>query len=198
MPVEVISYMLSCKDPRKRLQFQIIFQCAPFLKGLKVACIINLESDDRKELDNIFLGTEIEYRMLMEKNDRCLVLLYRENEFKRYLEREDVRKFLESYGYCSENMEAVLSRLSMRVCRYSDEDIGFPHEIGAFLDYPIEDVACFIREAGQNSLLSGYWKVYHDLGRAQMTFCAYDKAKVSAVNEFLTGKSIQDIVYGTA
>ena len=198
MPVEVVSYMLSCEDIRKRRQFQIIFQCAPFLKGLKVACIINLEEAACKELNSIFEGTKIEYRVLIEKNDRCLILFYRRNELRRYLERTDVMRFLESYGYCSGDMENVLSRLSWRVCHYSDRDIGFPHEIGAFLDYPIEDVICFIREEGRNSLLSGYWKVYHNPGKAQMTFYAYDKAKASAVNEFLTGKSMQEIVYRMA
>lgn len=195
MPVEVVSYMFSSRDLRKRLQFQIILQCAPFLKGLKVACIINLGSGACKELGSVLEGTRIEYRILSERDNKCLVLFYRGEEFRRYLEREDVCGFLEGCGYRTKDMEAVLSRLAMRVCRYSGKGIGFPHEIGAFLDYPIEDVMCFIREEGRNSLFSGYWKVYHNPGKAQMTFYAYDKAKVSAVNEFLAGKTIRDIAY---
>ena len=198
MPVEVVSYMFSCEDFRKRLQFQIILQCAPFLKGLKVACIMNLKGDDCKELYGIFAGTGISCRILRRKKGRCLVLFYREEEFKRYLEREDVSRFLEAYGYHPGDMSQVLKRLSLRVCQYSEKGGGFPHEIGAFLDYPIEDVSCFIREAGQNSLMNGYWKVYHNPGKAQMIFCAYDKAKVSAVNEFLSGKSMREIALRSA
>lgn len=194
MPVEVISYMFSCGDFRKRLQFQIIFQCAPFLKGFKVACIMNLEAGAYKELEWIFSGTEIKYYVLMSGEDRCLVLFYREKEFGAYLEREDVQSFLEEFGYRRRDMDSVLLQLSERVCRYSEKDMGFPHEIGVFLNYPVEDVVCFIREAGKNSLMNGYWKVYHNPGRAQMTFYVYDRAKVSAVNEFLMGRSMREIV----
>ena len=35
MPVEVVSYMLSNKDIRMRIGFQLILQCAPFLKRNK-------------------------------------------------------------------------------------------------------------------------------------------------------------------
>ena len=48
------------------------------------------------------------------------------------------------------------------------------------------------------NLFSGYWKVYNNPGRAKMIFWAYDKAKTSAVNEYLIGKSIRDIAYVAA
>ena len=66
------------------------------------------------------------------------------------------------------------------------------------LDYPIDDVKCFIEQDGKDSLFSGYWKVYNNPGRAKMIFWAYDKAKTSAVNEYLIGKSIRDIAYVAA
>ena len=94
--------------------------------------------------------------------------------------------------------EKMLERLSKRVCQYSDGEICFPHEIGAFLDYPIDDVKCFIEKDGKDSLFSGYWKVYNNPGRAKMIFSAYDKAKTSAVNEYLIGKNIRDIAYVAA
>ncbi len=194
MPYEVVIYMLSCGDLRKRLQFQIIFQCAPFLKGLKVACIMNLRGAACEELDSFFEGTEVYYRVLTRQKGRCLVLFYREREFESFLGREDVQEFLKVYGYSGTDIQAVLGRLSRRVCQYAEHNSGFPHEIGVFLDYPVEDVACFIRERGRNSLLDGYWKVYHNPVRAQMTFYAYDKAKVSAVNEYLSGRSVRDII----
>ena len=46
--------------------------------------------------------------------------------------------------------------------------------------------------------VSGYWKVYNNPGRAKMIFWAYDKAKTSAVNEYLIGKNIRDIAYVAA
>lgn len=198
MSKEVVSYMLSGMDNMKSLQVQLILQCAPFLKGIKIACILNITEENSRELYEILEGTGIKFKILTRNHGKCLVLLYRRESFSRYLKRTDVREFLGSYGYEDVEPEKMLERLSKRVCQYSDGEICFPHEIGAFLDYPIDDVKCFIEKDGKDSLFSGYWKVYNNPGRAKMIFWAYDKAKTSAVNEYLIGKSIRDIAYVAA
>lgn len=195
MPIEVMSFLMSSKDYVKRLQCQLVLQCAPFLKGIKVASIINMGKAQREGLDEVLDGTGIKYKTLGETKDRSLIFLYRRKELEEYLRRPEVRSFLEPYGYEISDVDRVLRRLAARVCRYSDGEICFPHEIGAFLDYPIDDVRCFIEKGGKDCLCAGYWKVYNDVHRAQMTFLAYDKAKTSAVNELLVGKSIKDIAY---
>ena len=198
MSKEVVSYMLSGMDNMKSLQVQLILQCAPFLKGIKIACILNITEENSRELYEILEGTGIKFKILTRNHGKCLVLLYRRESFSRYLKRTDVRELLGSYGYDDVEPETMLERLSKRVCQYSDGEICFPHEIGAFLDYPIDDVKCFIEKDGKDSLFSGYWKVYNNPGRAKMIFWAYDKAKTSAVNEYLIGKNIRDIAYVAA
>ena len=198
MSKEVVSYMLSGMDNMKSLQVQLILQCAPFLKGIKIACILNITEENSRELYEILEGTGIKFKILTRNHGKCLVLLYRRESFSRYLKRTDVREFLGSYGYEDVEPEKMLERLSKRVCQYSDGEICFPHEIGAFLNYPIDDVKCFIEKDGKDSLFSGYWKVYNNPGRAKMIFWAYDKAKTSAVNEYLIGKNIRDIAYVAA
>ena len=198
MSKEVVSYMLSGMDNMKSLQVQLILQCAPFLKGIKIACILNITEENSRELYEILEGTGIKFKILTRNHGKCLVFLYRRESFSRYLKRTDVREFLGSYGYENVEPEKMLERLSKRVCQYSDGEICFPHEIGAFLDYPIDDVKCFIEKDGKDSLFYGYWKVYNNPGRAKMIFWAYDKAKTSAVNEYLIGKSIRDIAYVAA
>ena len=198
MSKEVVSYMLSGMDNMKSLQVQLILQCAPFLKGIKIACILNITEENSRELYEILEGTGIKFKILTRNHGKCLVLLYRRESFSRYLKRTDVREFLGSNGYEDVEPEKMLERLSKRVCQYSDGEICFPQEIGAFLDYPIDDVKCFIEKDGKDSLFSGYWKVYNNPGRAKMIFWAYDKAKTSAVNEYLIGKSIRDIAYVAA
>ena len=198
MSKEVVSYMLSGMDNMKSLQVQLILQCAPFLKGIKIACILNITEENSRELYEFLEGTGIKFKILTRNHGKCLVLLYRRESFSRYLKRTDVREFLGSYGYEDVEPEKMLERLSKRVCQYSDGEICFPHEIGAFLDYPIDDVKCFIEKDGKDSLFSGYWKVYNNPGRAKMIFWAYDKAKTSAVNEYLIGKNIRDIAYVAA
>lgn len=193
MPVEVVSYMLASKDMIKRLQFQIILQCAPFLKGIRVSCITNVEQSVCKELKGILEHTEIEYKILSTQKNRCLVLFFRREAFAQYLSKPEVRMFLRSYQYEVLDIDVMLERLSERAIQYAKQNMGFPHEIGAFLEYPIKDVEGFIRNQGKNCLLSGYWKVYENISAAKMIFDAYDRAKVCAVNEFLVGKSMREI-----
>ena len=193
MPVEVVSYMLSRESYGERVVSQMVLQCAPFLKGIKVASITNIEQRFLKVLRQVLKGTGITYRILNVRKGSCLVFFYRESAFRDYLERKEVCTFLRAYGYETADIGKVLQRLSARICRHSRERITFPHEIGVFLEYPIKDVEGFIRNEGRDYLLTGYWKVYDNPSRAQMMFHAYDQARKSAVNEFLAGRSIQEI-----
>ena len=194
MPVEVVACMLADKNSWKRLQFQLILQCAPLFKGYKVACITNVRREDMRNMHLLLNGTGICYRALTFCRDKYLVLLYRPAQLKTYLKQPEVKTFLADYGYEENSLEKVLERLSLRVREHSKNEIEFPHEIGIFLNYPLEDVRGFIEHKGQDSLFCGYWKVYHDPEKAKLTFWTYDKAKDCAVNEFLAGKTIREIV----
>ena len=185
MPVEVVACMLADKNSWKRLQFQLILQCAPLFKGYKVACITNVRREDMRNMHLLLNGTGICYRALTFCRDKYLVLLYRPAQLKTYLKQPEVKTFLADYGYEENSLEKVLERLSLRVREHSKNEIEFPHEIGIFLNYPLEDVRGFIEHKGQDSLFCGYWKVYHDPEKAKLTFWTYDKAKDCAVNEFL-------------
>ena len=197
MPIEVVSYLLASKDVRKRLQFQLVLQCAPFLKGIKKASITNIERDDLKELWALLAGTGIMFRVLAVLRGKYLVFFYRRREMQSYLGRPKVQAFLKDYGYESGKFEEILEHLALRVRQHSIEEQNFPHETGVFLDYPLDDVASFIQQEGKHSLFTGYWKVYHNPKQAHMTFLAYDKAKDSAVNEFLMGRPLRDIASGS-
>lgn len=193
MPIEVVSYMMSKGNIIQRLQCQLILQCAPFLKGIKAACIMNIKEEYCSGLKEALKDTGISYKALTTRKGKCLIFFYRREDFCAYLKSREIKEFLAAYGYLITDTQAALTRLSKRVCQYSSADITFPHEIGVFLGYPVRDVEGFIRNEGQNYLIAGYWKVYHDIMRAQMLFHAYDQAKTTAVNEYLTGKSIQAI-----
>lgn len=193
MPAEVLTYFLKHKDARVKLRFQIVLQCAPFLKGLKVSCGITMETSVYCELYHIFKGTGIIYKKLLESDGKCLVLFYRSEELGEYLHRIGVRSFIRQYGYEDMELEEMLEYLALRAATFARRGMGFPHEIGIFLGYPIEDVRGFIENAGKQYLLVGYWKVYSNPSAAKMIFKEYDQAKTCAVNEFLTGSSIYEI-----
>lgn len=193
MPKEVLSYYLKNRNRRVRLGFQIALQCAPFLKGLKVSCVITMDECLCSTLPELFRGMDAAWHLVSRSEGRCLVLFYRPEQMKQYLSQTEVHALLREYGYGGMELDAMLERLSERVGKCTEKGMGFPHEIGAFLGYPIEDVRGFITNRGRKYLMIGYWKVYSDPAWARMIFEEYDRAKTCAVNEFLTGKSIREI-----
>lgn len=193
MTEKVISYMMAKREGTERMRFEIVSQCAPFLKGIKAASLLNINREYVWEIFREMKDTGISYRLLLAERERCLILFYRKEELEESLNQREVRSLLREYGYVEKDVEGVLSHLLMRMLWYSRGEIAFPHEIGVILGYPVQDVREFICRNGQDSLFTGYWKVYHDPLRAQIVFFTYDKAKDSAVNEFLSGKTIQEI-----
>ena len=78
-----------------------------------------------------------------------------------------VQHMLAAFGYpAGQPLPALLAQLRRRIAQAD----GFPHEIGLFLGYPVEDVAGFIRHAGRGCKLCGYWKVYGDAEAASKLF----------------------------
>lgn len=193
MTAEVVTYMALNQNRSKRMQFKLVSQCAPFLKGMRKASVLNIEKEWVRELYRLIEPTDISCRILVVRKSRCLALFYRKEGLKAVLSGRQVRQFLLEYGYEDEELDKYITRLSARMNRYSKDEIAFPHEIGVFLDYPLEDVKAFIKNNGKESLFTGYWKVYHNPERARLTFLAYDKATDSAVNEFLIGKNVSEI-----
>ena len=193
MTAEVLTYMAADSNREQRIAFALVAQCAPFLKGMRTASVLNIEKGWVRDLYRMINTTDISCRILAVKKESCLALFYREDELKEMLAAQEIRQFLREHGYEDGEPLRAVTRLSARMNRYAKGEIPFPHEMGVFLGYPLEDVKGFIQNGGRGSLFTGYWKVYHDPERARLTFLAYDKAKDSAVNEFLTGKNIREI-----
>lgn len=193
MTAEIIAYMAFEQDMERRMEFSLVMQCAPFLKGMRAASILNVERPWARGLYRLFEATDISWRILAVRKERCLVLFYRETDLEKVLADREVRRFLKGYGYEGLELSQSITQLSVRMGLYVKGKMDFPHEMGVFLDYPLEDVKAFIENGGRKSVLTGCWKVYCNVERAGLTFLAYDKAKDSAVNEFLAGKRISEI-----
>ena len=118
-------------------------------------------------------------------------MLYNERLLDSLLCDSRRRGLLERFGYsrylCTEQ---CLERLSQRCCRHKD----FPHEIGLFLDYPVEDVLGFILHRGCDFKLCGYWKVYGDEEKARCTFRKYDKCRNYLCNKLSEGQDLYRIL----
>ena len=190
---EIVDYMASA-NIRQKVQLQIIMQAAPFFKRLKKSNISMINKTDFEEVLEIIENTDISIFNLYENSSKVLVFLYREEEFQQYFEDKDIQDFLKDFGYESFEVNSMLKILSQRFADYYSDRKKFPHELGVFLGYPLEDVNGFIQNNGENFLISGYWKVYQNVSGAKRIFKEYDNAKENAVIEFLSGRNFKEIV----
>ncbi|MFR3787426.1 MAG: DUF3793 family protein [Agathobaculum desmolans] len=148
--------------------------CSPALAGIKPA---NLVSCDRARYPDLpyrllayrkaFACRGMRFEILCSCGGRYLLLVYQQQRLAQRLAEPGVQRALRYFGYAEgQTMEALLCRLRYRMAA-SD---GFPHEIGLFLGYPVEDVMGFVRYGGRGCKLSGYWKVYGDAEEAARLF----------------------------
>lgn len=193
MAIQEIMKLCTSGSAEENMAILLAFHCAPILKGSKAANIMTVSREEFKGIGRLLQDTSISYRFLNTKGDKAILYLYREKELKQYLETEEVKEFLQEYGYWEESIQSMLNRLSKRIGLYGDGTMQFPHEIGAFLGYPVMDMKGFIEHNGKNFVYSGYWKVYHDVQGAVKLFQRYDEERRQTIKEVILGKSIREI-----
>lgn len=133
----------------------------------------------------------LKIKVLCECGQRCLLMLYNKQLLQRLLQDASRRHLLEKWGYSRDmDTEQCLDTLAKR-CSGTG---GFPHEIGVFLGYPVEDVKGFILHKGCGFKLCGYWKVYGDEKQARSTFKRYDKCRRYLCNKLGEGLDLYQIL----
>lgn len=175
----------------------IAYHCAPALAGIKPA---NLVSCDKKRFGCIaqrakHLNAEmnargIHFEIMCECGERTLMMVYREKELERYLKRKEISAFLRTVGYPKEfSIASYLEHLKERL-----KGDAFPHEIGAFLGYPLRDIRGFINK--EKCIFVGDWKVYGDAERARELFGRYSACRRSLVRHVAAGNTLAQLVGG--
>ena len=179
----------------------MIEQCAPVLASLKPAGLFRYETRDCADLArrvknwNAQLepkGLRVRVLKGCVRNHRYLVYVYRESGLSAVLADEKVQSFLQQEGYrlpeAGEPLDVsgMLTQLSRRLCCSAD----FPHEIGVFLGYPLEDVEGFIRHRGKCFTCCGCWKSYGDPAAAQQHFDQLAKCTAVYLRLFHSGTPI--------
>ena len=158
----------------------LIGHCAPTLAGHKCGSLFNLHgmsqaacTDCLMEANALLQPKGVSVRLLKECKDCCLIYVYRPAQLQAKLQDTATRSFLADCGYTDASLERMLEQLSKRITGCAD----FPHEIGVFLDYPLEDVKGFIAHRGANYTCLGCWKAYGNAQEAQRRFSLYRKCK---------------------
>ena len=167
----------------------MIEQCAPVLAGLKPAGLFRYETRNRADLARRVAGWNaqlnpkgLQVRVLRGciATRQYLVYVYRAAKLQTVLADAAVRGFLAREGYRlpedAADCNALLDQLSLRLC-CAAEAADFPHEIGVFLGYPLEDVVGYIENRGDRALCAGCWKAYSNADEAQRRFALYRKCR---------------------
>lgn len=163
----------------------MIEQCAPVLAGLKPAGLFRYETRDRADLARRVAGWNaqlnpkgLQVRVLRGciATRQYLVYVYRAAK---------LQTVLADAADCN----ALLDQLSLRLC-CAAEAADFPHEIGVFLGYPLEDVVGFIRHRGKCFTCCGCWKSYGDPAAAQQHFDQLAKCTAVYLRLFHSGTPI--------
>ncbi|MFQ8602088.1 MAG: DUF3793 family protein [Anaerovoracaceae bacterium] len=156
----------------------LVTYCAPTLAGIKTANLFSCQCSSRSsalfavKCWNKALNNKGVYAVLMRyRNKRALIYVYRRSKLIQDFSDSRAKEFLNIFGYGGMTLTQMLEVLS---CKLSSQE-DFPHEIGIFLGYPIDDVKGFIKNGGKNCKIAGHWKVYADEKRAEKLFCKYKK-----------------------
>ena len=172
------------------LETALVKHCAPTLARLKPGNMFVLAGLDGREaaremraLNRLLAPKGVALTVLRRCGGKTLFYLYRPDELAAILGAEAARAFLRRCGYGEFGSEAALRVLRRRL-RAGE---GFPHEVGVFLGYPLEDVLGFIRHGGRDCLLCGDWKVYADADGAARTFARFRKCKEVYARLFQSG-----------
>ena len=172
---------------------KLAFHAAPSLLGIKAASMLSLSrnefdiSDNIKRFNKKAAAKDLHIAVLCECENKALILVYNRKLLERRLSDNIIRSFLAGYGYSEEmTFDECIARLSERIRENND----FPHEVGIFLDYPLEDVIGFIENGGANYKFCGCHKVYGDEVKAARTFSNYAKCRNFLCTKLNTGLDI--------
>lgn len=119
-----------------------------------------------------------------------MLYVFRKSEVAAYIAQPPVREFLEQLGYGKRDFQESLAYVAERITGEQE----FPHELGLFLGYPLDDVRAFIHHRGQHALMCGEWKVYTDIHFAEAQFRKYEKCRKCYMDMFNRGFSMDRLI----
>lgn len=180
-------------------EYQIVKHCAPTLAGLKTGNLIRVPYTSLLQLNHQVkcLNSKINKKgiyiiKLFISTKYAWLYTFRPENLTNIMREQSVIKFLSSFGYDTSSIGTLLNSLRVRLSKYHEKE-NFPHEIGIFLGYPIKDVISFYNNKGKNYLLSGPWKVYHDVCSAKCIFEKHRKCTEIYCERYQAGIKLEKL-----
>lgn len=209
-----------CKDA---LEHSILSWCSPTLAGVKPASTFSFSRyhcvghrpDGRqlvaevpdglldvvvRDLNAGLAPTGVRVEVFARRSASAVLYVHRPAMFDEFVGIEPVATMLEVEGYDVRDQRACLVRLRDRIASFDrcPRDAWghdrYPHEIGLFLGYPLDDVLCFVRQRQHGVLLRGCWNVYGDVGHARSTFNMYDTLTSLSLSRYGDGVPFAELV----
>lgn len=181
---------------REKFEQKLAFHSAPTLLGVKCANLFAVKQteqpvSDIKEYFRTYVPLQsISIRILCRCRERALVYIYHKELLEMWLSDDRVAEYLEGCGYeRALSLDEKLDILDSRILCDS-----FPHEIGIFLGYPVDDVLGFIENGGANYLFCGFWKVYSNPESARRKFDKYVYCRNYLCNKIKHGVDLYSAV----
>lgn len=170
--------------------------CSPTLASLKPGSLFTVSCCNKQDIEQqIFEWNEkfscknIRLFLMRYTYDTALVYICRKNALKNCLAQKATSEFLKNYGYFNDDVFSCVSRLRDRISSCDN----FPHEVGVFLGYPLDDVKGFIENSGKNCKCCGCWKVYCNPAYAEKVFAKYKKCRDVYTRLWQNGRSIMQL-----
>ena len=181
------------------LELALIEHGAPTLAGLKPGSLFRHCPADPEQFVQEFLycraqlagrGVRLVILKGCRKTGSYLLYLFRQRALEGLLCAGAYRQFLLEAGYQPwSGFRDLLRHLAARLCAEGP----FPHEIGVFLGYPLEDIQGFITHKGRNYTLCGCWKCYGDPREAQRRFDRFRRCTQLYRARYAQGASIRQL-----
>lgn len=175
------------------MENQLIRYCAPTLAGLKTGSVFNMDilhaEEEAERINRKFNNKDMYVTLLAKRRSTVLMYVYRRKKLAYDLSRPECISVMKDLGYQGNCMKCI-EHLKERISAPGE----FPHEIGLFLSYPVEDVIGFIENKGKNALLCGFHKVYANAETAQRQFFLYQKCTRLYSMLFREGKPFDRLV----
>ncbi len=178
------------------MDYFFAYYCAPALAGIKSA---NTVSCDKLKIKNaeekiIKLNKQLNkknifFEILWQCKKSILVMVYRKDVLEKTLCEKRIYTFLRTFGY----PEKVTAKGYIDFLKSRMTNQEFPHEIGAFLGYPLHDIQGFLYHKDYGCLLCGEWKVYRDAEEAQKLFKRFAACRHAVVKRVKMGYSLAQI-----
>ncbi|MBQ7537856.1 MAG: DUF3793 family protein [Treponema sp.] len=174
---------------------ETIIHCgAPALCGIKPACLFSMNGDNYlaglrklRSWQPDFSKRKIYFVPLKKSESRFLFFVYDKNLLERVCKIPENRNYLLYKNYpINKGFASVLAELLHRLATSED----FPHEVGLFLGYPLEDVIGFETHGAEEFKYSGFWKVYGNKENALRLMQEYKSCTETCMKWLVSGLSV--------